>query len=1739
MDKLSRRGIQTFSRDNTTTPGVLKRQSSPVTPTFTVPSYSDPLDFESSSSPSSTPLRSTKTASLQNFDELLRSATVVTTSAFPSSSASSSFPNAPFRARTRSRTSSLYLNQDPTASGATNPELELGADTSKSAPALPKTAFGHSSSASTSATPTSARYTASGASTIGPGASVALQPTSSLPSSSSTPIPRVKRMTSRGAEAEYGSVRALSRFLRATGPDPLHDANELDTPSGSGITSSASHAPVASSDYFRSLDAQVEADGEHPRDAGGSRKFSLKSVRKSRSIGESINQRGSRARSNSTTSPARAGAAAAPPPRTSGNTNAGANHNPASTRSVAGNQISGAGVGVNDTSPSHDVPDGEMNASTFINDGANSSKRSNDVATSRFSASTSAVPSTPSSARRPFGPPVNSRDAFKPVQESGPPSPASSFSSSNPFGLGAGVGNTAPPTPTTPASSGPGSKFRGFATMLKRKKSSSASNAPIDGPLPPVPAIPTQSSSSWGMSGGGKKKGQHGLAKRAGIGSGDGFVPSGLGMSSTMGPGATARTGLIEEPDEMGQIVAPAMQSSLSAGASSSRGAFSMFDTFRRHAPAPAPVPAAPSSVSASASTTTSLATTPAAASATLPSDGPSTPIEHAGGVGRTLSFGKGQGTALFSLPPAPSPNTSELAAFRFGQEASSPKTPMIANEFPTRSGSVKRKRVPALEADTLPSSPNAPVDDVSAQRQSDAPTRNSPPVPATSLSPPSTSAEPPSQSQPSSKAKTATRLSRLIPPGLTFALSSSTPLPSSGQGVEHIATSPVSTGYDTEDDSRDVLRSMEVISIDGSLGEFRPSPVGTPDPGQENFRFPARSPSPSSPAPAERSAASPIAEVAAPAVDEDGYAADVYSDRENAPKRSTSNGKRSAKSSASVTSKKSKASSGSSSRRRRKRSETTESQKLKALTPLIIDTNVDITPLFAEDQVLSGITATTTSTSPPQTAIFLGKTAVSPTGDRNGPSHLHASTSTSPISVDKGKGVQFPSSGEEEGEPETKPAPRSRAGSANSKSKAPSSPPPFPLPDIPVLTKTSLLGGASSPLLASFLSEPTSAPSTGSAAVFGPLSSASATTPMPAPHPSQSHPAFSPPPSAFRLRARTLSLPKWSQQHHQSHPQAMQHHHHHHHFYASPTAAAGSSTQLDGSGDESGAPPDAFTSGAPATAQVAILQSHVARLENELGAAKATLEDMQRAAEERERKLIERLELLEKAVFLNKSASGRATAGSIASVASTGSVKSFGSASAGPSAGANVSKRVSLVGNGSQTYESPQREQSTTPMSPLSPISSKMGDGDDAAELLAADVLTVTGTHTLARHSVAAVEIPITPNSPPRFPPSAGIIPRILQLTPTRQLSSTTDASPSPADAGFSSAPGLRRSNTLPPLAISIAPTAFAGPATADNRPSSVRRERLHSSYSEDGHATGTHSRSNRAAGRKTTARPVLKSIITDTTPGSKLGSPRGRSRAQSRSRSRVSTMSAADAKRNLEARDHAFGELKHPKRFSSLPVGTDDEDQASSDRGVPERWGAMSLFTSPQPRQKRALPVMGSPSRMSMAVSPNSSTTNLGATLKPPTIEARRSFAPRRLTLSLDPESSSARASAARLLASSTPSPGPHSPRPHLLPLLSSSRATSPLATTTEHPSPSAGEQTLTVPRPTTSSSTSSFSSVSNSQSGPPSPSFEQLVDLLEDLASKTPNAVRGSFETIGAAASRAHSFVSRASPTVETFF
>lgn len=132
------------------------------------------------------------------------------------------------------------------------------------------------------------------------------------------------KMTSRPPEQDFGNVRALSRFLRATGPldlDEAHLGHAFSSQSFSAQplahdrpflsmslnsvppTSSVSRAPVSSSDYFKALDARLDqydqdinVDAEDspppppPRPA--------KSIRKSRSIGESFAIK-ARARSHS------------------------------------------------------------------------------------------------------------------------------------------------------------------------------------------------------------------------------------------------------------------------------------------------------------------------------------------------------------------------------------------------------------------------------------------------------------------------------------------------------------------------------------------------------------------------------------------------------------------------------------------------------------------------------------------------------------------------------------------------------------------------------------------------------------------------------------------------------------------------------------------------------------------------------------------------------------------------------------------------------------------------------------------------------------------------------------------------------------------------------------------------------------------------------------------------------------------------------------------------------------------------------------------------------------------------------------------------------------------------------------------------------------------------------------------------------------------------------------------------
>jgi hypothetical protein len=129
------------------------------------------------------------------------------------------------------------------------------------------------------------------------------------------------KMTSRSPEQDFGNVRALSRFLRATGPldldeahlghavssqsfsaqSPAHDRPFLSMSLNSvPPTSSISRAPVSSSDYFKALDARLDQyDQDINVDAEDSPPpLPAKSIRKSRSIGESFAIK-ARARSHS------------------------------------------------------------------------------------------------------------------------------------------------------------------------------------------------------------------------------------------------------------------------------------------------------------------------------------------------------------------------------------------------------------------------------------------------------------------------------------------------------------------------------------------------------------------------------------------------------------------------------------------------------------------------------------------------------------------------------------------------------------------------------------------------------------------------------------------------------------------------------------------------------------------------------------------------------------------------------------------------------------------------------------------------------------------------------------------------------------------------------------------------------------------------------------------------------------------------------------------------------------------------------------------------------------------------------------------------------------------------------------------------------------------------------------------------------------------------------------------------
>ena len=127
------------------------------------------------------------------------------------------------------------------------------------------------------------------------------------------------KMTSRPPEQEFGNIRALSRFLRATGPLDLDDPRPSTSRSSSHqrtlqnrpvlarslnsapLMSSNSRLPVSSSDYFKALDARLDQYDQdiNDREEDTPPPLPAKSIRKSRSIGEPLSIK-ARVRSHST-----------------------------------------------------------------------------------------------------------------------------------------------------------------------------------------------------------------------------------------------------------------------------------------------------------------------------------------------------------------------------------------------------------------------------------------------------------------------------------------------------------------------------------------------------------------------------------------------------------------------------------------------------------------------------------------------------------------------------------------------------------------------------------------------------------------------------------------------------------------------------------------------------------------------------------------------------------------------------------------------------------------------------------------------------------------------------------------------------------------------------------------------------------------------------------------------------------------------------------------------------------------------------------------------------------------------------------------------------------------------------------------------------------------------------------------------------------------------------------------------
>lgn len=498
------------------------------------------------------------------------------------------------------------------------------------------------------------------------------------------------------------------------------------------------------------------------------------------------------------------------------------------------------------------------------------------------------------------------------------------------------------------------------------------------------------------------------------------------------------------------------------------------------------------------------------------------------------------------------------------------------------------------------------------------------------------------------------------------------------------------------------------------------------------------------------------------------------------------------------------------------------------------------------------------------------------------------------------------------------------------------------------------------------------------------------------------------------------------------------------------------------------------------------LMQEHIARLETELSVARAQMDDIARtmmealaASETREKNLEQRLELLETALSNSPSAFADAEGRGEGGIP-------------GPPRDVSLQNTAGLEHNTTNA---------TTVRTGSGPARQDVYLGKGTLDIHIPSVVIRTGT---------------TANK--ALPPTPLVL--IYELSPPMGRP-------------------LRRSRTFPPNLFIATRVIDVG---VISRPPGRLRDRIRSSASEDGHATGTHVRSTRTVKRKSMIRPYP-TITTATSPRSPPSL--SRSRALSRSRPRSRTIGAGSKTDDI-VRDEAYWALRPaPKRSATEPpidgyLASELEVEAEL-----QRRGTMSLFTSAQPRRKRTLPVVSprvtSPSARtvsgpSLPIPPSSPT---------PSTNRLPSVTKRRPTLSLGPNGNHAAflANSAVLQSPAPPfSPFLRSPASRVIALESeraSSRASSLAAVDNNHQSGHYSiEQTLTVPSSASLSHLSDTPSNPNSASGgPPSPSFEQLVDLLEDLAAKTPNATRPSFESLGVAASRVNSMLSPASPTVET--